>query len=354
MARFVTAVKKHIYKFDGTYYNVKPVVLNRLWIKVANDIGNVATPKECKARWQAMRCCYTDFIRNGTRMKPAEIEPHLDFLIPDVKLDPSVEETTASGTLADSLEFYARLAGIVRQHPVLYDGAYSNSKLDPIWQQVAEAMGGTATWAELKVQWRNLRHRYTMFLKHGAKIKPYGIESYLEFLEPYLKFWRETPENSLEYNVRLVGVIREHGCLYNGQRDGSMPAAWEDVANRMGTNIEWCQTRWTRFRERYSRFLLDGTRMKPVGIEAHLAFLNSYLRAKRVGPPRKKFCQGEDHGLNAPAAIVERFRYLMYDETDEDVLFLLRFVQDMARMDEKEKSAFKVGAKKAVQSCLRK
>lgn len=41
VASFVTAVKKHIYKFDGTYYNVKPVVLNRLWIKVANDIGNV-------------------------------------------------------------------------------------------------------------------------------------------------------------------------------------------------------------------------------------------------------------------------------------------------------------------------
>ncbi|KAL9695166.1 hypothetical protein quinque_014451 [Culex quinquefasciatus] len=265
-----------------------------------------------------MRCRYTDFIRNGTRMKPAGIEPHLDFLIPDLKLEPSAEETTASGTLADSLEYYAKLAGIVRHHPVLYDGAYSNSKLDPIWQQVAEAIGGKASsWAEIK-------------------------------------FWRETPENSLEYNVRLVGVIREHGCLYNGQRDGSKPAAWEDVANRMGTSIDWCQTRWTRFRERYSRFLLDGTRMKPVGIEVHLAFLNPFLRAKRAGPPRKKLCQGEERGLNAPAAIVERFRYLRYDEGDEDVLFLLRFVQDMARMDAKRKSAFMVGAKKAVQSCLRK
>lgn len=94
--------------------------------------------------------------------------------------------------------------------------------------------------------------------------------------------------------------------------------------------------------------------MKPVGIEAHLAFLNPFLRAKRAGPPRKKLCQGEERGLNAPAAIVERFRYLRYDESDEDVLFLLRFVQDMARMDAKRKSAFMVGAKKAVQSCLRK
>lgn len=94
--------------------------------------------------------------------------------------------------------------------------------------------------------------------------------------------------------------------------------------------------------------------MKPVGIESHLAFLNPFLRTKRVGPPRKNVCHGEDRGLNAPAAIVAQFRYLRYDETDEDVLFLLRFVQDMARMDEKRKSAFKVGAKKAVQSCLRK
>lgn len=94
--------------------------------------------------------------------------------------------------------------------------------------------------------------------------------------------------------------------------------------------------------------------MKPVGIEAHLAFLNPYLRARRVGPSRKKLCQGEERGLNAPAAIVKRFRYLRYDESDEDVLFLLRFVQDMARMDAKRKSAFMVGAKKAVQSCLRK
>lgn len=146
-----------------------------------------------------------------------------------------------------------------------------------------------ATAAECKKRWKKLRCALCRKMRDNRhNVMPYGIEPHLSFLVPIVRPKNaEGPdiEDRLEYNAKLVDLIRRRPSLYNGSHPYSRPALWEEVAKQLreaypesSATGQDCKRKWRKFRFNYNLFLRKGYKFRPWGIEEHCRFLLPYLQ----------------------------------------------------------------------------
>lgn len=92
--------------------------------------------------------------------------------------------------------------------------------------------------------------------------------------------------------------------------------------------------------------------MRQSGIAEHLEFLKPYLKlpegtdsepmAKKIRLAKK--AQKWELRREAAVAATSRHKHLKFDRMDEDTLFLFELLPDIAKMNDADKMAFKLGA----------
>lgn len=100
--------------------------------------------------------------------------------------------------------------------------------------------------------------------------------------------------------------------------------------------------------------------MRQSGIAEHLEFLKPYLKlpegsdsepaAKKISLVKK--AQKWELRREAAVAAIQRHKHLKFDGEDEDTLFLFELLPDIAKMNDTDKMAFKVGAVQLAQEFL--
>lgn len=100
--------------------------------------------------------------------------------------------------------------------------------------------------------------------------------------------------------------------------------------------------------------------MRQSGIAEHLEFLKPYLKLPEGSdsePAAKKISlvkKAQKWELRREAAVeaIQRHKHLKFDGEDEDTLFLFELLPDIAKMNDTDKMAFKVGAVQLAQEFL--
>ncbi|KOC62164.1 Transcription factor Adf-1 [Habropoda laboriosa] len=112
----------------------------------------------------------------------------------------------------DETKNYKNLVLTVKKYPALYDlscNNYHNRVVrNKIWKAVAQELSASA--AECKEKWKNLRASFTRHLRNQNTVnskskKRYYMADYMDFLLPYSKFRR--PDDSLNEERAIAGEI---------------------------------------------------------------------------------------------------------------------------------------------------
>ncbi|XP_039434069.1 uncharacterized protein LOC120416395 [Culex pipiens pallens] len=343
----VENVEKYPSLYDGltTYNNSGPI--QEIWDLIAESVGNGATGFICKRRWQVLRNAYRNHVKFGYKVSPYGIEPHLGFMRPFFR---SKAELQAKNNPEDSLEYCKKLTQIVQEYPHLYFDNRSTASSDD-WQEVATRMGNGDSPEQCTAHWSRLRTRYSYHLKRGYKMRPAGLEQDLKFMAPLLAAREEA---TLETTIMLVDLVRDHPILYQHGNVKEHQDVWKNVAEMMGSGAtaQDCENHWRSLRYAYTKCLQKGFAMRQSGIAEHLEFLKPYLKlpegadsepaAKKISLVKKP--QKWELRREAAVAAIQRHKHLKFDGEDEDTLFLFELLPDIAKMNDTDKMAFKVGA----------
>lgn len=94
----------------------------------------------------------------------------------------------------DDPRFNYKFVALVEQHPWIYDTTHPDyavsEKIDEGWQSVVHQLEGGVTIQDCKARWRNIRGRFTKYIKAYSEdnsTTPYYLASSLRFVLPFMK-----------------------------------------------------------------------------------------------------------------------------------------------------------------------
>lgn len=213
----------------------------------------------------------------------------------------------------DETRDYINLVLTVKKYPVLYDlscNDYHNKIVrNKMWEAVAQEVSATA--AECKDKWKNLRASYSRHLRNkisgnSKSKKPYYMASYMDFLLPYSKVGKQDNSN---------------------KEDTLAQETWND--EEVASNISSSYEKSNKFDQKNS--LLD--KESDTRIEEH-----SFLRNKAI-----KFTNDKLLSQRSPENyILSNIQELEEAFNDPDWLFLKSILPDIHQMTSPEKRTFKI------------
>ncbi|EDS37998.1 predicted protein [Culex quinquefasciatus] len=87
-----------------------------------------------------------------------------------------------------------KFVALIECYPWIYDTTHPDyaiaEKVDAGWQQVVDELGIGATIQDCKARWRNIRGRFTKYIKaysEDSTVTPYYLASALRFVLPFMK-----------------------------------------------------------------------------------------------------------------------------------------------------------------------
>uniref|UniRef100_A0A1Q3EYK9 Putative alcohol dehydrogenase transcription factor myb/sant-like protein n=1 Tax=Culex tarsalis TaxID=7177 RepID=A0A1Q3EYK9_CULTA len=242
----------------------------------------------------------------------------------------------------DDPRFNYKFVALIECNPCIYDTTHPDyailEKVDAGWQAVVNELGNSVTIQDCKARWRNIRGRFTKYIKsysEDSTITPYYLASALRFVLPFMK------NRLCLTDAQFEQIGTEPGDVSDNNSYMFTPSITLGEVEIVESSDEGeLELKPICIQEDPAKEAKPRKRISPVTVAATQESRKRSRVVSDLEPATSSSSRGEEVQING-SSMIDYDPHTM--QRDCDVMFLLSLLPDFKNMNERQKRKFKAG-----------